>query len=78
MEFLKFVDTLDRLFLVAGIIFVLLGFAGIIITVTSYPRGMFKDETFSIGFGMINGYMCVLGIILILFHDKIIVKPKEY
>ncbi len=77
MDFLGFVDMIDRLFLVAGIIFLLLGFAGIILTVTTYPKGIFKDDTFTVGFGAINGFMSILGIMLILFHDKIIARPVE-
>jgi len=76
-RYLQFIDLLDRLFLVAGIIFLLLGFAGLILIITTYPKGMFKDDTFSMGFAFINGFMATMGIFLILFHDKIIVKPKQ-
>jgi len=75
--YLTLIEVLDKVFLAAGIVFLLLGFAGIIILLTSYDVGFFKDEVISFSFGFVNSFMAFLGIMLILFHNKIIVRPKE-
>ena len=75
--YLKFVNLLQRLFLLAGIIFLLLGFAGLILTLSSYGEGLYKDDMFILGFGAINGFMCVVGILFILFRDRIISRPVQ-
>lgn len=76
-RYLQFIYLLDRLFLIAGIIFLLLGFAGLILTLSSYGEGLYKDDMFILGFGAINGFMSLLGIIFILLHDRIISRPVQ-
>jgi len=76
--YLTLIDIMDKVFLAAGIAFLFLGFAGIIIVLTSYDVGFFKDEVISFSFGFVNTFMALLGIFLILFHNKIIVRPKQY
>lgn len=73
----ELIDLLDKLFLATGIIFLFLGFAGIVLVVTTYGVGMFRDEAFTLGFAFVNGFMTVLGIFLVFFHDKIIVKSVK-
>ena len=76
ISFSNVVDIIDRLFLIAGLIFLFLGFAGVMIALLTYPEGPFKDEWFFLGMLAINSFMSLLGIVLILFHKKIIVNPK--
>jgi len=74
----KFIDILDELFLIAGVVFLFLGFSGLIIIITSYPIGMFGDMVLDFAASFIYVFMSGMGIFLILFHKKIIVKPKEH
>jgi hypothetical protein len=76
VDFWKFAEMLERAFLVSGIVFLFLGFAGSIISVTFYNIGIFRDDVTSFAFGFVNAFMALLGIFLIMFHGKIIVKPK--
>ena len=75
-RFLKFAEIIETAFLISGIVFLFLGFAGAIISITFYKVGFFRDEVTSFAFGFVNFVMAVLGIFLILFRQKIIVKPK--
>ena len=78
LSFFDVIDIIDRLFLIAGLIFLFLGFAGVMIALLTYPEGPFKDEWFFLGMLTVNSFMTLLGIFLILFHEKIIVKPEGY
>ena len=76
-SFFRFIEILDRVFLIGGVIFLFLGFASFLIVIMSYPMGMFKDEVISFAFSFVSLFMIILGIFLILYHSKIIVKPVE-
>jgi len=41
-----------------------------------YPHQLFKDEVLSFMSFFIYSCMTIFGILLIKFHDKIIIKPK--
>lgn len=75
-DFFRFAETIDTALLVSGIVFLFLGFAGVIISVTFYNVGIFKDDVLSFAFGTVNAFMTIMGIFLIMFHGKIIVKPR--
>jgi len=75
-RFLRFAEMVEMALLVSGIVFLFLGFAGTIISVTFYRVGIFKDDVLSFAFGFVNFFMTVLGIFLIIFHKRIIVRPK--
>jgi hypothetical protein len=75
ISYFSIVKLIDRAFLAAGVMFLFLGFAGLILVLISRPEGMFRDPVNSLGIAAINLFMTLLGIALILFHGKIIVKP---
>ena len=75
-SFEDFVDIMNSFFLILGWIFLLVGSFGVIMVSVSYPRNIFKDEVLSFMSVFIYGCMTVFGIILVKFHDRILIKPK--
>ena len=75
--FSRSMKTLDLLFLISGIIFLFIGSTGFILSITFYGTGLLGDYVTSMALGSVYLFMSFMGMILILFHDKIIVKPPE-
>ena len=75
-RYLKFIKMVELVFLISGIILLFLGFGGLIISITFYNMGFFRDEVVSFAFGFMNFFMTILGIFLILFRGKIMIEPK--
>jgi len=62
----------EKILVWAGIISLFIGFSGLIMVVT-YPK-MYGDYTLQFVVAFVYSYMIVLGIFLILYHGKIIVR----
>lgn len=67
-------EILEELLYFVGIAALIFGFFGILLIVLY--TGMYKDEILSVGMTFLNSYMMAIGIFLVLYHDKIIVKAK--
>jgi hypothetical protein len=76
-SFSRFAEVAGTAFLVSGIILLFMGAAGIVISVTLYNVGFFKDNVTSFAFGFFNFFMALLGVFLMLYHGKILVKPEQ-
>ena len=72
----KFIKMMELVFLISGIILLFLGSGGLVISITFYNVGFFRDDVTSFAFGFLNFFMSILGIFLILFRGKILVEPK--
>lgn len=65
-------DVAEKLLLWSGIVSLFIGFAGLILVIT-YPK-MYGDNILQFGVAFVYSYMILLGIFLILYHGKIIVR----
>ena len=65
-------DIAEKLLLWTGVVSLFIGFAGLILVIT-IPN-MYKDEVMQLGITFVYSYMILLGIFLILYHGKIIVR----
>ncbi len=68
----SFVDFLEKLILWVGIIFLFLGFFGLLLVIV-IPE-TFGDKVMQFALTFSNSYMMILGIFLIIYHEKIWVK----
>jgi len=66
-------DFIDLLLYLSGVIFLFLGFSGLIMIII-YPKIFGEDSVIQFATSFIYSYMSILGIFLILYHSKIIVK----
>lgn len=66
-------DFIDLLLYLSGVIFLFLGFSGLIMVII-YPRIFGEDEVIQFATSFVYSYMSILGIFLVLYHSKIIVK----
>jgi len=66
-------EVLEELLYFTGIITLFFGFSGIVMMIF-YPN-LYEDKVLSTGMTFIDSYMTIIGIFLILYHSKIIVKP---
>jgi hypothetical protein len=71
--FPRVMRLLDLVFQISGIIFLFIGFAGVVMSIAFYNMGLFGDYIDSVAFLAVYIFMSIMGIILILFHSKIIV-----
>jgi len=62
----------EKILVWAGIISLFIGFAGLIMVVT-YPE-VYGDHTLQFVVAFVYSYMIILGIFLIVYHGKIIVR----
>jgi polyferredoxin len=62
----------EKILVWAGITSLFIGFAGLILVIT-YPE-MYGDEVLQFGVTFVFSYMIIVGIFLIIYHGKIIVR----
>lgn len=74
--FKAFIAALDSFFLLLGWVFSIFGVFGFILVIVFYPRGIFNDNILNYMSGFIYSFMGIMGIMLLKFHDKIIVRPR--
>lgn len=75
-NFEAFLVGLDTFFTILGWIFSVFGIGGLILVIATYPKGLFSDDVLSFMSGFIYSFMSIFGILLLKFHDKIIVRPE--
>jgi len=66
-------EIAEKLFLWVGASFLFLGFSGLIIIIM-YPTIFGEDDALQFAIAFSNSYMFILGIFLVLYRTKIIVK----
>jgi hypothetical protein len=66
-------DFIDWLLYLVGIVFLFLGFSGLLMLIV-YPKIYNSDEVIQFATSFVYSYMVILGIFLIAYHSKIIVK----
>jgi uncharacterized membrane protein len=67
-----FEDIAEKLILWVGVVSLFIGFSGLILLL-SYPK-IYKDEVLLFGISFVYSYMTIIGIFLVLYHGKIIVR----
>jgi predicted MFS family arabinose efflux permease len=65
-------DIAERILLWSGIVSLFIGVSGLILVIT-YPE-MYGDDILQFGVSFVYSYMIIVGIFLILYHSKIIVR----
>ncbi len=65
-------DIAERILLWSGIVSLFIGASGLILVIT-YPE-MYGDDILQFGVSFVYSYMIIVGIFLILYHSKIIVR----
>jgi len=68
----KVEDIAEKLLLWVGAISLFIGFSGLILIV-SY-KNLYNDQVLEFGLAFVYSYMMVLGMFLIIYHGKIIVR----
>jgi len=78
LESSKIEDILDWTLLWAGIVLLALGIIGALILFSGYK--VLRDKVLQFAFTFVSFYMLFFGVLLILFHKKIVVRPviKRY
>ena len=66
------VDILEWFLLWVGVVLSLLGFSGIVMSITIYNSH--SPDVMQIGLGIINIYLLILGLFLIFYRKKILIK----
>lgn len=70
----KLEDVLEWTLLWAGVVFVILGIVGAIIVLSGYK--VISGEVLQFALNFVSFYMIIIGLFLIAYHEKIIVRPK--
>ena len=65
-------DVLEETLYLTGFIIMFLGFSGIMMIVL-FPK-FYNDNILSTGMTFLNSYMIAMGVLLVLYHNKIIVR----
>jgi hypothetical protein len=65
-------DIVDRILLWAGVVSLFIGVSGLILVIT-YPK-MYGDDILQFGVTFAYSYMIIIGVFLVLYHNKIIVR----
>jgi cytochrome b subunit of formate dehydrogenase len=66
-------NTIEKLFLWTGAVFLFLGSSGLLLNIL-YPQMYGEDSVMQFATAFFNSYMMILGIFLIIYHGKIIVR----
>lgn len=66
-------NLIEKLILWVGEIFIFLGTVGLILLLT-YPKMYGEDSVLQFASTFMNSYLAVLGVFLVLYHGKIIVR----
>jgi hypothetical protein len=71
----KIEDFLDLVLIVNGFLCTFIGASGILIITFSVMK---MDDVLLSAFAFVSGYMITIGVFLLVFHKKIIVRPKRH
>ena len=66
-------DFVENLLLWSGLVFVLLGFFGLLMMLF-FPKIYGDDQVLQFGVSFVDAYMMVMGLFLVAFHKKIFVR----
>lgn len=66
-------DFINWLIYLIGVIFLFLGFSGLLMLIV-YPKIYNSDEVIQFATSFVYSYMIILGIFLILYRNKIILR----